>query len=77
MHENSCEVELEYIDELTESQLQLFHQFETSVHELRIKLCKAIYNSLEKENDALSSDECLIELDEANEYQWDINGNQE
>ena len=77
MHENSCEVELEYIDELTESQLQLFHQFETSVHELRIKLCKAIYNSLEKENDDLSSDECLIELDEANEYQWDINGNQE
>ena len=77
VHENSCEVELEYMHELTESQLQLFFQFETSVNELRIKLCKAIYNSLEKENDDLSSDECLIELDEANEYQWDINGNQE
>ena len=77
VHENSCEVELEYIDELTESQLQLFHQFETSVNELRILLCKAIYHSLEEENDALSTDESLIDLDEANEYQWDINGNQE
>jgi hypothetical protein len=77
VHENSCEVELEYIDELTESQLQLFHQFETSVNELRIQLCKAIYHSLEEENDALSTDESLIDLDEANEYQWDINGNQE
>jgi hypothetical protein len=77
VHENSCEVELEYIDELTESQLQLFDQFETSVNELRIQLCKAIYHSLEEENDALSTDESLIDLDEANEYQWDINGNQE
>jgi hypothetical protein len=70
-------VELEYNYELTESQLQLFYQFETSVNELRIQLCKAIYHSLEKENYALSTDESLIELDEANEYQWDINGNQE
>ena len=77
VHDNSCEVELEYMHELTESQLQLFHQFETSVNELRIQLCKAIYHSLEEENDALSTDESLIELDEANEYQWDINGNQE
>ena len=77
VHENSCEVELEYMHELTESQLQLFFQFETSVNELRIQLCKAIYHSLEEENDALSTDESLIDLDEANEYQWDINGNQE
>ena len=77
VHENSCEVELEYMHELTESQLQLFFQFETSVEELRIKLCKAIYHSLEEENDDLSRDESLIEIDEANEYQWDINGNQE
>ncbi len=77
VHENSCEVELEYVDELTESQLQLFHQFETSVNELKIQLCKAIYHSLEEENDSLSTDESLISLDEANEYQWDINGNQE
>ena len=76
-HEYTGVVEMEYIDELTESQLQLFHQFETSVNELRIQLCKAIYHSLEEENDALSTDESLIELDEANEYQWDINGNQE
>ena len=77
VHENSCEVELEYMHELTESQLQLFFQFETSLEELRIKLCKAIYHSLEEENDDLSRDESLIEIDEANEYQWDINGNQE
>lgn len=72
-HEHTCEV----FSELYDDPNGLIRKFTDAVEELRVKICKAIYDDLYKENNDLSEDESLIELDEANEYQWDIKGHQE
>lgn len=52
----------------------IMENFEYVLDMLRIDLCHAIYKSLESEYDYLTSDESIIEMIEANDYEFTING---
>lgn len=44
------------------------------VERLRKRLCEAIYKDLEKEYNYQTSDECLVEMAEANGFHFTISG---
>jgi hypothetical protein len=53
----------------------LLREFRESLEELRVDLCMAIYKTLENEYEFLQSDEVIDESMEANEYEFDEDGN--
>jgi hypothetical protein len=83
-HENTCAVQTELHDTGTVSggpdfrwtsnqpRLRaLFEEWVRHAETLRKELCHAIYRNLEEEYEYLTSDECLAEWSEANEYRFD------
>ena len=52
----------------------IIEDFDYALDMLRIDLCHAIYKNLETEYDYLTSDEGIIEMIEANDYEFTING---
>lgn len=85
-HERTCGVSIERNgsddDEIVESLTKiclddLVQEFEEAVEELRLELCKVIYQQLEEEHEYLTSDESLIEASEANDYAFDEDGEYE
>lgn len=79
-HEHTCELDHDIHssdDEIYNQTYKKFSEFFIHVENLRLYICKAIYNDLALQNEFLSSDESLIKLDKTNEYHWDIKGNRE
>jgi hypothetical protein len=76
-HELTCGVEVEVFGGRADKVDALAGAFEKDVETLRYALCKAIYRDLEKEYEYLTSDEALLEMAEANDYTFTINGTRE
>jgi metal-dependent HD superfamily phosphatase/phosphodiesterase len=55
----------------------LLNEFEEDAETLRRDLCRAIYADLEETYEALTSEEAVMELAEANDYTFRINGEPE
>jgi hypothetical protein len=75
-HEHTCSVELDRCD-TPERMDGVLNDWETSIEQLRLDLCRVIYNALSKEYYWHMEDEQLVEMDESNKYQWDETGRQE
>ena len=70
----SLNVDIDYPYESGSFWPKIVEQFENALDDFRIDLCHAIYKSLESEYDYLTSDESIIEMIEANDYEFTING---
>lgn len=75
-HHNTCDTDanLGDVEDRLHDLLAVLHQALNQVEDLRISLCHAIYEDLEEDYEAQTSDEALIELAEANEYEFYANG---
>lgn len=72
-HEHTCAVD--YEDNLADGPIRdLWLKFKDHVKQLRVELCRAIYDQLEKEYDYRTSDEALKEDAEANDWLFDSSG---
>lgn len=77
-HENTCRASVEYREPREHAALEaVIDEYEKSAEELRYSLCKAIYRDLEAEYEYLTGEENLLELADANEYTFRIDGRAE
>lgn len=76
VHEHTCDLEIEFYEGNRERKRlgPLVKELEETVEELRVALCRAIYESLEEEYEYRTADEQLIEDCDANEWHFDLSG---
>ena len=70
----SLNIDIDYPYERGSFWPKIVEQFENALDDFRIDLCSAVYTSLENEYNYLTSDESIIEIIEANDYEFTING---
>ena len=75
-HKYTCKTEWDVCSAaLLEDEINaLLVSFMGEVEHLRLRLCDAIYKALEEDYDYLTSDEAILERAEANEYNFDEDG---
>ena len=73
-HENTCTTTITVRSRRSPAIDHLLRQFTEDVEIARKKLCKAIYRDLETEYEYLISDEALLQLADANDYLFTIDG---
>jgi hypothetical protein len=76
VHKRSCRtaIQIQGGQHLVNRLEALVAVFELVVEDLRLDLCRAIYNDLEEEHDWRTADEQLIEDCEANQWHFDTSG---
>lgn len=75
-HERTCRLVVKD-STLSDTDYARVQDWISSLEDLRLRLCRAIYSGLEHEHDYCITDESLISIDSIHEFCWDINGRME
>ena len=79
VHENTCKTEVSISNRLIYDSSYIYEvikELETYIEDLRVQLCKEIYDSIENEYDYLTADESIKDTLTINEHEFQEDGSQ-